>query len=114
MSGLLREESPFIIRNKFTIPSEILSIPSYKDKYLLFTLIALCEENIALLSTANPSTLLKLLSVLNIKRIKLMEALQSGSLQALGLNQTSLNIAQTGFTISSKRKKTNTGIPAVP
>ena len=106
MSGMLREKSPAIVRKKFVIPLEILSISSYKDKYLLLALIALCEANIALLSTANPSTLLKLLSVLNVNRKKLMQTLQSGNLKNLDLTPSSLAmIKKSTFMISPKRKK---------
>ena len=106
MSGILREESPSIIKNKFTIPSKLLSIQSYKDKYLLFTLIALCEEYVSLLSTANPSTLLKLLSVIKDNQKKLIKTLGSGELRELDLMPASLAAAQKClFTVSSKRKK---------
>ena len=106
MSGILQEESPSLIKSKFTIPPEILAILLYKDKYLLFTLIALCEENVSLLSTANPSTLLKLLSVIAANRKKLIDTLASGKLQKLGLHPDSIAIAQKcSFIVSSKRKK---------
>lgn len=106
MSGLLREESPSLIKNKFVIPLDLLSVSSYRDKYLLFVLMALCEEHVALLSTANPSTLLKLLSVLNTNREKLIKTLQSGSLEDLDLTSESLGIAKDSlFFISSNRKK---------
>ena len=106
MSGVLQEESPSVIKKKFIIPLEILFIQSYKDKYLLFALIALCEKNIALLSTANPSTLLKLLSVLNLNRKKLMQTLHLGNLQYLDLMPDSLNITQNcSLAISPRRKK---------
>lgn len=106
MSGLLQQESPSLIRNKFVIPLEILPISSYKDKYLLFILIALCEKNITLLSTANPSTLLKLLSILNSNRKKLAQTLHSGNLQDLDLDPPSLTIAQNhSFSISTSRRK---------
>lgn len=66
-SGLIVKNSPAIVRQKYLLPFEVFEIQDHDLKYDLILLLALAEENITFLGTANPSTLLHLANLINRK-----------------------------------------------
>ena len=60
MSGLIYKSMPGLVRSRFVVPTEIFEIEDYELKYYLITAFSLMEDNITLMATANPSTILKL------------------------------------------------------
>ena len=66
-SGLIVKNSPAIVRQKYLLPFEVFEIQDHELKYDLILLLALAEENITFLGTANPSTLLHLANLVNRK-----------------------------------------------
>jgi len=78
MSGLVYEEMPKVVRRKYVIPSAVFAIDDYELKYLTIATLGLMERNVTLLVSANPSTFIKLLSVINSNIDKILEALENG------------------------------------
>jgi len=64
MSGLILESMPTPVKLKFVVPFEVFAITDYRLKYLLIAAFSLREPNISLLASANPSTFLKLMDVI--------------------------------------------------
>ena len=85
MSGLFSESLPQFVRLRRILPREVFSIPDYEHRYLLIAAIALREDNITCMASANPSTLLKLIDVINKNRTVLGQYLSTGDLTVLGI-----------------------------
>jgi hypothetical protein len=60
MTGLLYESMPFAVRQKYVVPPEAFAIKNAELKYGVVTRLALQHEDLTAVSTANPSTLLRL------------------------------------------------------
>ncbi|HVJ63881.1 MAG TPA: GH3 auxin-responsive promoter family protein [Bdellovibrionota bacterium] len=63
ISGYMYESTPAMIRNRYLIPPAIFAIEDYNTKYLAILRLALQERNITYLTTANPSTIAKLINL---------------------------------------------------
>lgn len=85
MSGLFSESLPQFVRQRRILPREVFEIQDYEQRYLLIAAIALSEENITCIASANPSTLLKLLDVIIKNATVFSQYLSSGDLNALGI-----------------------------
>ena len=79
-SGLLYQNMPAMARSKYVVPSDVFNIRQYDAKYLLLALFALAESRVTIIATANPSTLVRLLEVINTHALALIEMLESGSI----------------------------------
>ncbi len=80
VSGNLYQSLPKIIQSRFVLPPAVSNITNYELKYLVMLRLALAEPNITYAGSPNPSTFLRLLSVLNEQREKLIESLLTGKL----------------------------------
>ena len=65
ISGVLYKDMPAIMRSKYVLPFEVFSIEDYELKYKLILRVALAYKDITYLVSANPSTFLKLHSLIN-------------------------------------------------
>ncbi|MGB7293319.1 MAG: GH3 auxin-responsive promoter family protein [Thermodesulfobacteriota bacterium] len=83
LSGLLYKETPKFIKSKYIIPSAVFEIDNYDLKYFLICAIALSHKDITLIATANPSTILKLSEVINLNLDKLIQIIETGSLNGV-------------------------------
>ena len=80
VSGHLYQSLPKIIQSRFVLPPAVSSITNYELKYLVMLRLALAEPNITYAGSPNPSTFLRLLSILNEQRETLIESLLTGNL----------------------------------
>jgi hypothetical protein len=80
VSGHLYQSLPKIIQSRFVLPPAVSRITNYDLKYLVILRLALAEPNITYAGSPNPSTFLRLLSVLNKQRETLIESLLTGNL----------------------------------
>jgi len=90
MSGLIYKSMPRVVRSKYVAPPEVFEIEDYELKYYLITAFALAENNITLIATANPSTLLKMANIIEKQVSKLVHDIKTGTfacLQGLGADQ---------------------------
>jgi hypothetical protein len=65
MSGLIYRSMPKLMRRKYVLDPEVFEIEDYQEKYYRIALQSMLEPNISMIATANPSTLLKLASIIN-------------------------------------------------
>ena len=88
VSGHLYESLPRVIRSRFVVPPIVSTIADYEAKYRTVLCLALAERDITYLGTPNPSTFLRLTSLLNIERGRLLEVVATGRVNAIqGLPQ---------------------------
>ncbi len=84
-SGHVAQTMPRRARRRYVLPQEALAIEDYELKYRAIVALALSCSDIACIATANPSTLLKLISVFREHRETLLKDLSAGSLSCAGL-----------------------------
>ncbi len=79
-SGLIYESQPTIVRAKFVLPPAVFGIADYDARYYTIAALALAEARVTGLATANPSTLVKLLEVINDNAESLLRDVSEGRL----------------------------------
>lgn len=84
LSGILHSAMPGLLKTKFVLPADLFAIEDYDLKYLLIAGFAMAETNVTTLASANPSTLLKLLEVIEANADRLLRFIATGDMQALG------------------------------
>jgi GH3 auxin-responsive promoter len=60
VTGLIYETMPWLVRRKYVVPPEVFAIKNADLKYRVVTRLALQHADLTAVSTANPSTLLRL------------------------------------------------------
>ena len=71
-SGFMYENMPAVAKTKYVLPYQVFGITDYDLKYLLILRLALTHRDVTHVACANPSTLVKLLSVLDGERTTLL------------------------------------------
>ena len=99
-SGLTYKNMPLIARLKYAVPYPVFEISNYDTKYLLIALFAIAEPHVTAIATANPSTLLRLLDVINTHSEHLLDMLEKGVIDVPDL-ETDLR-TQLAHTIKAK------------
>ena len=79
-SGLIYESQPTVIRSKFVLPPEVFAITDYRTRYYVIAALAMAASDVTGVATANPSTLVKLLDVINDEAEQLLSDLNAGRL----------------------------------
>jgi len=72
-SGLLYENQPRLVRSRFVLPPSVASIEDYDCRYLVMAAHALAAPAVTCVATANPSTLTRLLAVVNGRSADLID-----------------------------------------
>ena len=78
-SGFMYENMPSVAKTKYVLPHQVFGITDYDLKYRLILRLALPHPNITHIACANPSTLVKLLSVLDTSRVELLREITEGT-----------------------------------
>ena len=78
-SGFMYENMPSVAKTKYVLTHEVFGITDYDLKYRLILRLALPHPNITHIACANPSTLVKLLSVLDVSRAALLREITEGT-----------------------------------
>ncbi|MDR4517018.1 MAG: GH3 auxin-responsive promoter family protein [Nitrosomonas sp.] len=86
MSGLIYRSMPDFVSANYVIPASVFEVADYELKYRLITVFAVAEENITLIATANPSTLLKIAEILKTHWTALVHEIGTGNLYGLHAN----------------------------
>lgn len=92
MSGLVYQNMPQIIAKKYVLPPALFAIEDYEVKYRLIAAFALCESNISCLATANPSTLIRIIDIIQQHSDSLIQFVVTGDFDALGVKLNSEQI----------------------
>lgn len=77
-SGHVSRSMPRRARARYVLPEEVLAIDDYELKYQVIVSLALACPDITCIATANPSTLLKLMSVFREHRESLLRDITRG------------------------------------
>ena len=79
-SGLIYQSQSKFVRSRYVLPSELSAIEDYEAQYLAMAIYGLADPAVTGIATANPSTLVRLLSVINQKADEILDAVASGRL----------------------------------
>ena len=82
-SGLVYEGMPSLVRRKYVIPPEVLAIVDHEARYLAIAALCAAESDVTGVATANPSTLLRLRSIMVEAWDDLVTTVEHGRLGAL-------------------------------
>ena len=78
VSGLLYLNMPGIMHGKYVVPPEVFDVHDYELKYLLILRLAMAEQNITYMGGANPSTFLRLQSLITGYGSQLVDDIRNG------------------------------------
>ncbi len=85
-SGHFYKNIPFFVRSKYVVPHSVFEITDYEVKYYCILLLSLQHRDITYFGTANPTTFLKLIEILNEKRTELLNDLRSETVSGVPEN----------------------------
>ena len=83
ISGLIYKSMPTLLRYSYLLPFEIFTVSDYDLKYYLICAFALNSENITLIATPNPSTILRLKDIIDTNFENLLRDIESGNLSCM-------------------------------
>lgn len=81
VSGVLYRTMPLPARRKYILPRSVFEIDDYSLKYYLILRLALMHQDLSYIACANPSTLLKLESLINEELVRYTDEIRSGQLR---------------------------------
>lgn len=79
-SGLLYKRMSKLVRRKYVLPPEVADIEDYDLRYFATAAFALAERNVTGIGTANPSTLVRILDLIQSEPEALIDAVREGRL----------------------------------
>ncbi|MCY3806562.1 MAG: GH3 auxin-responsive promoter family protein [bacterium] len=77
-SGLLYRSQSRFVRSRCVLAPELSDVEDYDARYLLMAIGGLAEPRVTLMATANPSTFLRLLSIVDRNLDTILEAIATG------------------------------------
>lgn len=80
VSGVLVRDIPPIIKQHYTAPAAVMSIPDYGARNYTLMRLALQHRDVTLWATANPSTILELLRALNENTEEMLYDIEHGTI----------------------------------
>ncbi|MDB5809123.1 MAG: hypothetical protein JWN94_1245 [Betaproteobacteria bacterium] len=78
-SGIVAGNTPALVREKFVLPKEVLTVSNSRLKYLLILRLALQRSDITYISTANATTLLTMMKLYQEHASELADDLREGT-----------------------------------
>ena len=79
-TGLLRENQPRLLRRRYTLPSSVNTVEDYESRYIIMAVLGLADPEVTSIGTANPSTLMRLLTVVHEHADTILPAVADGRL----------------------------------
>ncbi|MFP6742779.1 MAG: GH3 auxin-responsive promoter family protein [Alphaproteobacteria bacterium] len=79
-SGLLYQSQSTFVRSRYVLPPEIFALADYEARYLAMAIYGLSEPRVTCIATANPSTLVRILAVINQNPDAILDAVATGRL----------------------------------
>lgn len=83
VSGHLYQTMPGFVRSRFVVPPDVSLVTDYEAKYLLILRLALETRDISYLGAPNPSSFLRLATLMETHRDSLMRSLATGVFDGL-------------------------------
>ena len=109
LSGRIYQQLPRLVRQAYAIPYPVFEITDYDTRYWAIARFALSRQ-VSFVGTPNPSTLLRLASVMDSHSESLIRAIHDGELgielDANGLESSVLDHLRAGLSPNPKRAKT--------
>ena len=88
-SGLLYQSQSGLVRSRYVLPPACSDIPDYSARYLAMATFGVAEAAVTGAATANPSTLVRLLGVINEQPETILRAIADGRLPDAVINHMS-------------------------
>ena len=82
-SGLLYRKHSRLVRRRYVLPAETADIGDYETRYLVMAVYGLAEPGVTCVGTANPSTLVRLQTLIQEHAEALLRAVHDGSLPGI-------------------------------
>ena len=79
-SGLLYRSQSRFVRSRYVLPAELSDVEDYGARYFAMAAYGLSEDGVTSIATANPSTFLRLLTLINEQPDALLDAVATGRL----------------------------------
>lgn len=79
-SGLIYRQQSRFVRTRYTIPPEVFDIQDNELRYIVMAIYGLRERKVTTMATANPSTFVRLLEVINANIDDILRHIEHGSL----------------------------------
>jgi len=79
-SGLLYKEHSRLVRRRYVLPAETADIDDYEGRYFVMAVYGLAEPAVSCVGTANPSTLVRLQTLIQERTEALLRAVHDGAL----------------------------------
>ena len=79
-SGLLYQSQSPLVRSKYVLPPALFDLGDYDARYLAMAIYGLSEPRVTCVATANPSTLVRLLSTINGSADLILDSVATGRL----------------------------------
>ncbi len=106
MSGMVYQNMPKIVLAKYVLPPHIFNIENYETKYKLIAALAMYDSGISCIATANPSTIIKLIEIIQSDIDRIIEFVDSGNINRLDLDLTNKELGfLSNYRPNSKRAK---------
>ena len=77
-SGIVARNTPALVRDKFVVPAEVLTIEDSRVKYLLILRLGVARREVTYFGAANPTTLLTLIQLFREHQSALINDLRQG------------------------------------
>ena len=82
VSGMVYRDAPRAVRTRQAIPPKVFEIADYDTRYWVIAMLMLATPDVTLAATANPSTLVRLLRLIEENLDGLLAAVETGRLPA--------------------------------
>lgn len=82
-TGVIYAAMPAAVRHRYVAPPELFAVADYDQRNYLIALLAVATPDLSCLATANPSTLLRMLHLIEANWDRLLDDLQGGASSAL-------------------------------
>jgi hypothetical protein len=80
VTGLIYREMPASVRARYVLPAEIFDIADHETRYRIIATFLAAAEDVTFASTANPSTFIRLLALLNEQLDPILSDVASGKI----------------------------------
>ncbi|WP_428115478.1 GH3 auxin-responsive promoter family protein [Candidatus Poriferisodalis sp.] len=79
-SGLLYASQGALLRRRYVLPASVSDIADYDARYLAMAVLGAADDSVTSMATANPSTFVRLMAVLNENASAVLDAVATGRL----------------------------------
>lgn len=82
-SGMLYRQQSRFVSSRYVLQPEVFDIPDIELRYLVCAILGVRERFVSTIAAANPSTLIRLCSIINVRRDEILKALMDQKLPGI-------------------------------